>query len=65
MGYQCLRYTFNLQLINLFNSNGHDIDFFTGPTFWPMFGDKAPVPNDILFKPLQPFQARVSVTVRW
>jgi hypothetical protein len=62
-GYQCPRYTVNLQILNLFNSNGHDIDFFD-TTFYPNFGDTAPV-ADKLFKPLQPFQARVSVTVRW
>jgi hypothetical protein len=62
-GYECPRYTLNLQVLNLFNSNGHDIDFYDS-TFYPNYGDKAPV-NDILFKPLQPFAMRFSVTMRW
>lgn len=62
-GYQCQRYTINLQILNLFNSNGHDIDFYD-TTFYPNHGDTAPV-NDILYKPLQPIQARLSFTLRW
>jgi hypothetical protein len=62
-GYECMRYTINVSFLNLFNSNGHDIDFFNS-TFYPNFGDTAPV-NDILFKPLQPFAVRASFTLRW
>jgi len=62
-GYECLRYTINLSIYNLFNANGHDIDFYD-QTFYPMLGDAAPT-QDILFKPLQPFAARVSFTLRW
>lgn len=62
-GYECQRYTLNLSILNLFNSNGHDIDFF-GTSFYPNFGDTAPT-QDILFKPLQPFQVRASLTMRW
>jgi hypothetical protein len=64
-GYQCTRYTVNLQILNLFNNNGHDIDF-AGSTFYPQFGDTAPSGgNDLIFKPQQPFQARISFTLRW
>jgi hypothetical protein len=62
-GYECPRYTLNLQILNLFNSNGHDIDFYD-TTFYPNYGDAAPK-NDILYKPLQPFAMRFSVTMRW
>jgi len=62
-GYQCQRWTLNLSILNLFNNNSHDIDFFD-TTFYPNYGDTAPT-QDILFKPMQPFQARVSFTLRW
>src|SRR5262249_4565363 len=63
MGYERPRYTLNLQILNLFNSIGHDIDF-ASRSFYPMFGDTAPT-LDNTFKPLEPFAARFSVTVRW
>jgi hypothetical protein len=63
-GYECQRYTLALSILNLFNSNGHDIDFFSA-SFYPMFGDTVNPTNDITFKPLQPFQVRASFTMRW
>jgi outer membrane receptor protein involved in Fe transport len=63
-GYECQRYTFNLSIINLFNSNGHDIDFYTS-SFYPNFGDTVNPTNDIHFKPLMPFSVRASYTLRW
>jgi hypothetical protein len=63
-GYECQRYTFNLTIINLFNSNGHDIDFFT-QSFYPNFGDTVNPTSDIHFKPLMPFAVRASYTLRW
>ncbi len=68
-GYQCLRYTFGIELLNLFNSNGHDIDYFYGsglrtdPGFPFPPGD--PGVQDIHFKRLEPFAARAYYTLRW
>jgi hypothetical protein len=45
----------------LFNSKGHDIDFFDQAS-WPGQVDTTP---GILFKPLAPFAARASLTLRW
>ena len=46
-----------------FDLRTRDIDFYE-TTFYPNFGDTEPT-QDILFKPLQPFAARLSVTVRF
>jgi hypothetical protein len=69
MGYQCPRYTFGIELLNLFNSNGHDIDYFYGsalktdPGFPFPPGD--PGVQDIHFKRVEPFAFRVYYTLRW
>jgi hypothetical protein len=69
LGYRCLRWTAGLMLLNLFNSNGHDADYFYGsglPTD-PGF----PFPpgsngvNDIHFRRVEPFAARVYATLRF
>lgn len=69
MGYQCLRYTAGVEIINLFNSNGHDIDYYYGsglPTDpgFPFPAGSSGV-NDIHFKQLEPFQARFYLNVRF
>ncbi|MBL8797177.1 MAG: TonB-dependent receptor plug domain-containing protein [Planctomycetia bacterium] len=56
-------YTLNLQILNVFNNKGHDLDNFE-TSFWPMFGDTEPA-DGIVFNPIQPFAARFSVTLRW
>lgn len=68
MGYQCPRYTAAIEFLNLFNSNGHDIDFFytsalkTDPGFGtPGFDGVA----DYHFKRLEPFAVRFVLTMRW
>lgn len=63
-GYECERYTVALQIFNLFNSNSHDIDFFD-VTAYPSDKNFNAGVQDILFKPVQPFSARVSFTLRW
>jgi TonB-dependent Receptor Plug Domain len=60
LGYECQRFTAGVNILNLFNSNGHDNDFE---------GDSAEngvqFPNSDSFHALQPFQARFYVTLRW
>jgi hypothetical protein len=63
-GYQTPRYKLEADFLNLFNANGHDIDFFF-PSSYPLGNQAFNNVNDIHFKPLQPFQARFSVTLRW
>jgi hypothetical protein len=53
LGYESMRFSTGVELLNLFNSNGHEIDFandvaVNGVTF----------PGADTFHPLQPFQAR-------
>jgi hypothetical protein len=69
LGYQCQRYTAGVELLNLFNSNGHDIDYFYGsglrtdPGFPFPPGD--PGVQDIHFKRLEPFAVRFYYTLKW
>jgi len=60
LGYETKRFTAGVNILNLFNSNGHDNDFA---------GDSATngveFPNSDSFHALQPFQARFYVTLRW
>lgn len=61
-GYQCQRYTAAIQLLNLFNSNGHDIDFF----YTTRLQNEPPAGvADYNFKPLEPFAVRFTFTMRW
>ncbi len=69
MGYQCLRYNIGLELLNLFNSNGHDIDYYYGSALPSDPGFPFPPGsngvNDIHFKRLEPFAARLTMTLRF
>lgn len=64
MGYQNKRLSAGLELLNLFNSNGHDIDFFYTSALKtdPNFPDGV---ADIHFRQLEPFAARFYLTLRW
>jgi hypothetical protein len=68
-GYQCKRFRAGLAFLNLFNSNGHDIDYFYGtglktdPGF--PFPPGANGINDINFKQVEPFAVRAFLTLRW
>lgn len=64
MGYQCKRYTAGLELLNLFNSNGRDIEYFYSSAIPSDPNFNAGV-NDIHFKQLEPFAARFYFNLRW
>jgi hypothetical protein len=60
LGYESLRLSTGIEFLNLFNSNGHEIDFandvaVNGTVF----------PNAVTFHPLQPFQARYYLTLKF
>jgi hypothetical protein len=69
LGYRTLRFAGGLEFLNLFNSNGHDIDYYygTGLKTDPGF----PFPpgsngvNDINFRRVEPFEVRAFFTLRW
>jgi TonB-dependent Receptor Plug Domain len=68
-GYECKRYTFGLEFLNLFNSNGHDIDYYYGTALKTDPGFPFPPGsngvNDINFKRLAPFEVRAYYTLKW
>ncbi len=69
LGYRNPRFTAGIELLNLFNSKGHDIDYFYGtglktdPGF-PFPPGSPGISNDN-FKLVEPFEARVFFTLRW
>jgi outer membrane receptor protein involved in Fe transport len=69
LGYRNPRYTVGVELLNLFNTKGHDIDYYYGtglktdPGF--PFPPGANGINDDNFKRVEPFQARFFFTLRW
>jgi hypothetical protein len=67
MGLKRPNYTVGVELLNLFNSNGHDIDYFYA-SFVNGFDNPTTLPggvNDIHFKRLEPFEARLFVTCKF
>jgi len=68
-GYQCLRYSIGVQFLNVFNSNGHDIDYYYGSALPTDPGFPFPPGSegveDIHFRRLEPFQARLFFTLRF
>ena len=69
VGYECKRYTCGLEFLNLFNSNGHDIDYYYGTGLktdpgYP-FPPGANGVNDVNFKQLEPFEVRAYYTMKW
>ena len=68
-GYKYKSLTAQLDVLNLFNSKDHDIDYFYGSGLksdagFP-FPPGDPGVQDIHFKRLEPFAARVYYTMRW
>jgi hypothetical protein len=64
LGYETKRLTAGVNLINLFNSNGHEIDFANPPPTGITFNNVNYV-GGTTFHPMQPLQARFYVTLRW
>jgi hypothetical protein len=69
LGYRCLRYTAGLDILNLFNSNGHDIDYTYGTALktdpgFP-FNPSGPGVSDQLFRRMEPFAARFFFTMNF
>lgn len=68
-GYECKRWKAGLELLNMFNSNGHDIDYYYGTALKTDPGFPFPPGsngvNDINFKRLEPFEARVYYMLKW
>lgn len=68
-GYQNQRFTAGVQVLNLFDSKGHDIDYYYGsglktdPGFPFPPGDEGV--QDYHFKRLEPFAVRFYLTLRW
>lgn len=69
VGYRCQRFTGGLEFLNLFNSNGHDIDYFYGTGLKTDAGFPFPPAangvNDDNFKRIEPFAMRAFFTLRW
>lgn len=69
LGYQCRRFRGGLEFLNLFNSNGHDIDYFYGTGLKTDPGFPFPPGSfgiaDINFKRVEPFAVRAFFTLRW
>jgi hypothetical protein len=69
VGYRKPRMTIAVEFLNLFNSNGHDIDYYYGtglktdPGF--PFPPGASGINDDNFKLVEPFAVRAYCTLRW
>jgi hypothetical protein len=69
LGYRCTRYTVGVELLNLFNSNGHDIDYAYGTGLktdpgYPYPPGAAGITSDV-FKRVEPFEARFFFNLRW
>ncbi len=60
VGYENLRLSTGVEFLNLFNSNGHEIDFANDVAVNGVL-----FPNADTFHPLQPFQARFYFTLRF
>ena len=56
-------FTAGVNIINLFNSNGHEIDFANVPPGVTING--AELLGDTTGHPMQPFEARFYLTLRW
>lgn len=60
LGYENPRFTAGVNILNLFNSKGHDNDFLASSAV-----NGVQYPNSDSFHPLMPLQARVYFTLRW
>jgi hypothetical protein len=60
LGYEKPRLTAGVNILNLFNSKGHDNDFLGSSAV-----NGVQFPNSDSFHPLMPLQARFYVTLRW